>query len=383
MSLANEYERGWKITDIMSTNTSGVVTARDKFVLDFDNNALLNRVADLRSNALSDEEIRAKYFVGKGAVQYAAGDSRSWKLPEVRQKVRSDEGWRDRVVPCLHRPFDVRPLYYVPWMVDWPRPEVMHHMLLGPNISLITTRQNKGDYGAYVTEHIGTHKTVDAYDINYYFPLYLYPTYDNLLDSAEEGRKPNLSSTFVQELSEKLNLQFVPDGTGDLQETLGPEDIFHYIYAVLHSPTYRERYAEFLKRDFPRLQLTSDPALFTALGAKGAELVELHLLKSSAVDNLVTRFPEGGDNIMERVRYDEASRRVYINKAQYFEGVSPGVWQFRIGGYQVLDKWLKDRKGRMLSFEDTMHYQRMVVALSETRRVMREVDELIPTWPLT
>ena len=119
-----------------------------------------------------------------------------------------------------------------------------------------------------------------------------------------------------------------------------------------------------------------------SLAEKGAELVGLHLMTSPTLDNLMTRFPESGDNVIERVRYDEPNRRVYINKAQYFEGVSPEVWQFWVGGYQVLDKWLKDRKERILSFEDIMHYQRIVVALSETRRIMQEIDSLIPEWPL-
>lgn len=137
-----------------------------------------------------------------------------------------------------------------------------------------------------------------------------------------------------------------------------------------------------MKRDFPRLPLTSDRALFAELATKGAELVGLHLMISPGPDRLMTRFPEGGDNVVEKVRYDAANERVYINDAQYFEGVPGEVWDFRVGGYQVLDKWLKDRRGRALSFGDVQHYQRVVVALSETRRLMREVDEAIPGWPL-
>jgi len=118
---------------------------------------------------------------------------------------------------------------------------------------------------------------VEIKDGSTVFPLYLYPQDDNLLDAAEEGRRPNLSPEFVNELSEKLGLSFVPDGTGDLADTFGPEDVFHYAYAVFHSPTYRSRYAEFLKRDFPRLPPTSERGLFAALAGKGAELVGLHL----------------------------------------------------------------------------------------------------------
>ena len=213
------------------------------------------------------------------------------------------------------------------------------------------------------------------------FPLYLYPTNDDLLNKTEE-RRPNLSPGFVAELVERLGLAFVLDGRGDLAETFGPEDVFYYAYAVFHSPEYRERYAEFLKQDFPRLPLTSDRELFAALAEKGAELAGLHLMTSPALDAFITRFPEGGTNEVEKVRYAMADGRVHINNEQYFEGVSEEVWEFRVGGYQVLDKWLKDRKGRTLSYENIRHYQRIVVALSETRRLMREIDEAIPGWPI-
>jgi len=142
-------------------------------------------------------------------------------------------------------------------------------MLAHENVGLITTRQTRDNWDAHATQTIIGHKSLAAYDVNSVFPLYLYPTNDNLFDAAEEKRKPNLSPEFVRELSERLGLEFVPDGRGDLAETFGPEDIFHYAYAVFHSPTYRDRYAEFLKRDFPRLPLTSDRALFEELAGKG------------------------------------------------------------------------------------------------------------------
>ena len=165
--------------------------------------------------------------------------------------------------------------------------------------------------------------------------------------------------------------------------TFGPEDVFDYIYAVFHSPTYRTRYAEFLKIDFPRVPLTSDRNLFRRLVEKGAELVALHLMESPALDNLITKYPVVGSDIVEKVRYDEVNRRVYINKEQYFAGVEPEVWGFHVGGYQVLEKWLKDRKGRKLIWQDQQHYQKVVVALTETMRLMREIDQAIPAWPIS
>jgi len=185
-------------------------------------------------------------------------------------------------------------------------------------------------------------------------------------------KSPNLSSDFITEVREKLG--YVPT----------PEAIFHYIYAIFHSPTYRQRYAEFLKIDFPRVPLTSSDQLFKDLEAKGEELVALHLMKSKKLNKLITKMGGDGDNAVTEVTYKPTEQRVYINKTRYFEGITPDVWQFKIGGYQVLDKWLKDRKKakRTLSFDDVLHYQKVVVALKETMQTMQAIDELIPSFPI-
>jgi len=205
---------------------------------------------------------------------------------------------------------------------------------------------------------------------------------------------PNLAPEFVADFAEKLGLEFVSDGKGDLESTFGPEDILDYIYAVFHSPTYRERYAEFLKIDFPRVPLTSNLDLFRKLCALGEELVALHLLESLALSHFITHYPITGDNLVERPRYFAPGERVpkteeplevgriYINKTQYLEGIPSEVWEFHVGGYQVCQKWLKDRKGRKLTYDDITHYQKVVVALQETIRLMKEIDEAIPEWPI-
>lgn len=155
-------------------------------------------------------------------------------------------------------------------------------------------------------------------------------------------------------------------------------------YAVFHSPTYRQRYAEFLKIDFPRLPLTSDVGLFGALVKFGAELVNLHLMKSPRLSKYMTTYSVEGDDVIARgyPKYDEKKERVYLNKKQYFGGVPPAVWEFHIGGYQALHKWLKDRRGRELSYDDLTHVQRMVVALAETIRIMAAIDAAIPQFPI-
>jgi predicted helicase len=213
---------------------------------------------------------------------------------------------------------------------------------------------------------------------SFQFPLYLYTTPDDtagtLFAQTETTRTANLAPAFIEAFSAKLGLTFIPDGTGDLKKTFGPEDVFHYAYAVFHSPTYRARYAEFLKIDFPRLPLTSDKKRFAKLAARGAELVSLHLLTSPQVNEFITSYPVAGSNQVDKVSY--AKKRVWINATQYFGGVPEAVWEFKVGGYQVCEKWLKDRRGRALSMDDITHYQRIVVALKETRRLMAEIDKI-------
>jgi predicted helicase len=230
-----------------------------------------------------------------------------------------------------------------------------------------------------------THKALAAYDISSLFPLYLYST-DNLFDVDQEEREPNLAPEFVEAMSEAVGLRFVSDGVGDLDETFDPEDVFHYAYAVFHSPAYRERYAEFLKRDFPRLPLTTDLALFRELCGWGEELVSLHLMRSPYLDDPSATFPKSGSNVMEKAKHDAEENRVYINKeGQYFDNVPEETWNFRVGGYQVLDKWLKDRKGRTLTDDDVEHYRKVVAALGETAQIMAAIDDVIEArggWPL-
>ena len=185
-------------------------------------------------------------------------------------------------------------------------------------------------------------------------------------------------------------MQFIADGKGDLQVTFGPEDIFNYMYAVFHSPAYRERYAEFLKIDFPRLPLTSNVELFRALCGLGERLVGLHLMEKFGPGQAMPGFPIKGDDRVEKVEYTQAADeqemgRVWINRTQYFEGVAPDVWAFHVGGYQVCQKWLKDRKGRVLANSDKRHYQRIVAALAETITLMQKVDAAIDEcggWPI-
>ena len=282
-----------------------------------------------------------------------------------------------------------------------PRFDVMSHMLAGPNLALITTRQTHDPWSALATNTLIGHKSLAAYDSNSLFPLYIYPSDQNTVPELLESisRRANFAQNFVENLRENLLLRYIDDGAGDLQKCFGPEDVFHYIYAVFHSPNYRHRYEQFLRADFPRVPYIDDVELFRALVELGQKLTQLHLMESPALSKTEIGFPVPGDYVVESgypkfvppghslpgqaVPIEEG--RVYISKnnsrsgkrGQYFEGISPEVWKFRIGGYQPMEKWLKDRGGSVLSFDDLNHYQRMGFALAETGRLMTEIDAAI------
>jgi len=411
-----EYQQGHSVVDILPVHASTVTTARNDFAVAFDPAVLAQRVKDLRNPSADDEALR---------VRYRLRDVSYWTLRRAREQLSSLTDISAHIRPYCYRPFDFRWVFYHDAICERPRLEVMMHML-NPNVALLTHRpQSPGDFTfAYCTTLIGdqcvaANKTVGGGN-SFQFPLYVYPPdQGNHVghDSLRLSRQPNLSQEFVNRLADGMGVAFVPDGRGDLEKTFGPEDVFHYIYAVLHSPTYRQRYAEFLKTDFPRVPLTSNLDLFRALVAKGADLVALHIMEDdypaaswtlaghpSPLASLPTRFPVPGDNLVDKgyPRYFPpghnlageaeplAAGRVYINaeelktgkRGQYFEGVPPEVWGFHVGGYQVCEKWLKDRRGRRLSYDDLTHYQRIVVALRETIRLMAEIDEAIPGWPL-
>jgi len=368
LSLRDEYEQMPSTTDIFVVWQSALNTDRDELFLDHNMSELTRRIQLLFSKNYGDD-FKERYRVYP---------SSSYDIEARRDRTRFTEA---NIRRCLHRPFDECFIYYDPQLTSRPVFEVMRHMLQR-NLALISARQTKEDFAVLTTSALCTHKIVTVYDRSFVFPLYLYPAEGEMTFEAG-SRRPNLNSDFLKAASDKLRLTFVEDGKGDLVHNFGPEDIFNYAYAVFHSPTYRARYAEFLKIDFPRLPLTSDKELFKALAAKGAELVSLHLMESPMLNKTTTRFPIVGSSTVENVHYDEDNQRVYINKTQYFEGVSPEVWAFHIGGYQVCQKWLKDRKGRTLTYDELTHYQKIIVALKETIRLMTEIDSLIPQWPLT
>jgi predicted helicase len=375
---SKEYENGWRLNDLFLLTSTGVKTHRDHFVFDFEYLPLQKRIMDFRDLLLSDIEI---------AQHYELRNTNDWKMPERRKSLISDKMWKNGFTKCLYRPFDPREYYHHKDAVDRPRHEIMKHLLLGKNLALAATRQVTSlDFTHIIcSRHPIEMKTCSHDRGTNIFPLYIYSDGESAL--FDSTKRPNLSPKFIEDFSTKLKMKFIPDGKGDRKKTFGPEDIFNYMYAVFHSPTYRSRYAEFLKMDFPRLPLTSNPELFRKLSTLGDELVLLHLMEKQG--KKITSYPAAGDSSVVTVRYTEpqtdAKGRVWINATQYFDGVPKEVWEFHVGGYQVCAKWLKDRKGRKLTYDDLTHYQQIVSALAETIVLMENIDAAITAsggWPI-
>ena len=203
-----------------------------------------------------------------------------------------------------------------------------------------------------------------------------------------DGPTPNLAPKFIEDFSAKLKLKFVQIGIGDRKKTFGPEDVLHYAYAIFYAPSYRTRYAEFLRIDFPRLPLTANQKIFRQLCGFGKDLVDLHLLR--ATGKLHVSYPAKGTDTVDEITYapphGSTPGRIQINTEQYFENIPPEVWAFHVGGYQVCEKWLKDRRGRQLTIDERVTYPRIVAALAETLRLQAEIDTAIAAaggWPLT
>ena len=369
--LTDEYAEGWKITDAMPVNVLGFQTHRDDFAIDLDRNSLHERIVEMRAGSMSDSEFAEKYDLS---------DNRDWKLSAARKTVRENEGWADQIIRTAYRPFDDRWSYFSEVAMDYPRRELMDHVAGKENICL-----GIGRAGMAVNEPVWSLQTISRHpmDANIYrrggvniFPLWLYPSDApaDLLDTTPREKRPNLVLEFVEALTKVVG------------KNITAEQILAYIYAVLYAPSYRARYADFLKRDFPRVPLTTNRKLFGSLVEIGTELIALHTMDTTLPR--ITRYDVPGSNEVIKVRFapsDDGIGRVYINDAQFFDGVPQTVWDMHIGGYRVAEKWLKDRKGRQLNYDDLTHYQSVIAALARTLDLQAGIDLVIDAaggWPL-
>ncbi len=358
-----------KINEIFPVNVTGIVTARDSFVIGFEKKEVENRIRQFRNLSVSDEIIE-KTFKLK--------DTRGWKLKQARIDLSKDNDWDTYWQKILYRPFDVRDIYYTPKMVDWGRPEYMDQMLK-ENISLCFMRQFSGNmpYTHFlVSEHMVDNRTFfSSKGIIQQAPLYLYPKLIEpkkkafmqfMIFEPEAQYKPHKQPNISEEIFAKLKKAY--------RKEPKPEDLFYYVYGILYSNKYREKYAEFLKIDFPRVPFTKNYKLFKQIAQLGEKLAALHLLKSKILDKATIGYRGKGSNRIDFVKYNEDENRIYINAENYIGGINADLWNYQIGGYQVLGKFLKDRKGRTM--DDPKFYGKIVMAIAKTIELQKQIDKI-------
>jgi predicted helicase len=370
------YKSFVSVQEILQANSVGIVTARDHLTIEFFKDKLWSRIKAFIK--MDIETARIAFNLRK--------DVRDWKVKNAQKDIIDSGTDYSKLRLIYYRPFDKRWTYYTGnsrGFIGQPCFPIMKNML-SDNLSLVICRQqNKVGFKHCFISDILTESCLvsnKTREINYIFPLYLYPDTDKkdlFSEHESEEKKPNINPELFETL--KTNFSKSPRlskerGRGEVETS--PEEIFYYIYAVLYSNTYRTKYAEFLKIDFPRVPFTKNYQLFLELGKLGKQLADLHLLKEEAFRTTISKFPIEGTNKVEKPKYKE--EKVYINNDQYFDGVKEEIWNYQIGGYQVCEKWLKDRKERTLTLEEIQTYSKIVTALSKTIEIQNQIDELYP-----
>lgn len=386
-TLAEEYQKGWKIDEIFPINSSGVMTRKDKITIQKTKEKLWELILDFAR--LPENEVRLKYDLGE--------DSQNWKVKWASKDIKESGPSKDKIKRILYRPFDTRWTYYTAkssGFLSRPLYEVMRHMISGGNIGLTMVRQfviGEFNHALATSEIVESCVNSGKRGCCYLFPLYLYPGKSLSSSIIDSQRRPNFSLRFLAALSNALDLPQQNDS--NLPADVLPEDIFGYIYAVLHSPEYRKRYAPFLRIDFPRIPLPKSLKLFRQLATIGQELVSYHLLSHPNLQSPAVQF-SGHPQVVKVGWTKHNGGTVWLdgkgNRANFKKGTSgfapvpSEVWKFHIGGYQVCEKWLKDRavkKGeppRILSDEEILHYRRIIAVIAATIHLMREIDAFLP-----
>ncbi|MFH0842118.1 MAG: type ISP restriction/modification enzyme [Bacteroidota bacterium] len=358
------YEKGIKVDDLFPTFNTGIETGRDDFFIDYDVPSLEEKVKNVFNNR-TDTNLLSKYKITNSS------GFRFW------ERLLNHDFDEKKVRQIMYRPFDLRFTYYEPNLQRRASYNTMKH-LMNNNLALNTCRQQSTfDFQHVLITSIITERctvSLQTKETGYVFPLYVYPDYSTQQAfSNQPERIPNLDMTVVKNISDTLGLIFSAEKASNLN-SFAPIDLLDYIYAVLYSPTYRKLYKHFLKIDFPRISYPKDKKTFWQLVKLGGELRQIHLLESPVVEKYITTYTVTGNNEVGKIKYED--NKVWTNSNQYFDKVPEVAWNFYIGGYQPAQKWLKDRKGRVLSFEDIMHYQKIIVALKETDRIMKEIDKI-------
>lgn len=361
-----EYYLDWmKVNEIFPINVTGIVTARDNLAIDFNLNDLALKINQFRDINIPDELIREIYGLP---------DNYQWKLNEQRILFRKVLNWKEQITKILYRPFDIRFICYQENIVFRTRRDIMQNMKY-PNLGFCFIRQYSGNSNyshAFITDKMIDNRTFfSSKGIIQEAPLYIY-------QSQQRGKNSNIMMNLLFEdasdyFAKRPNID---NKTFEILETAyktkpTPEQILYYCYAILYSNIYREKYAEYLKIDFPRIPFTSDFNTFVSLSKNGEKLTQLHLLTHKSLENPIVKFRGKGDFIIEKTEFKELSQLLYINENNYFDGITIEMWEYQIGGYQIAKKWLDWRKGREV---ETKTYCRILTAIAETIKLQSEID---------
>ena len=368
--LTENYERGFSIDKLFRVSCTGIITARDDLAIDFTVEGERRKIESFRDPHATDAAIRNRFFPGKADGKYKAGDTRGWRLSEARLKL-AEKAIDEDLLPITYRPFDLRTIYYSQDVVDWGRESVMRHITRGANVALLSPRMTADTYSPLVANSVISNKTASRYDQTYFYPLYLYPDNSELDTVRDINFDSNIFKAIKASsgLGDKAIRDLIERSNGVKTDELL---VFDYIYGVLHSPEYRALYAQFLKIDFPKIPFPPSPKVFSHVAEKGGQLRRLHLMEDDAIGAAPYAFKGSGDAEVGKAQYKDG--KVFINADQWFDDVPPLSWSFSIGGYLPAQKWLKDRKGRKLSFSEIRHYQKIIKILSETDRIMKEIQ---------
>ena len=373
----------------MPVNSTATVTARDRLVIAFDDRELLERMEFLRRRENSDATVRDRFFDRARSTKYPPGDTRGWRLTEARERLQNDGDWNHRIRRCLYRPFDWRSIYWTPGMIDWPRENVMNHMLACRNVALIARRQTPPALPAtyfWVTDTIAVDGVVrsDNRGSESVFPLFLCRASAENRTALLAGEdmaamlatpRPNFTDSFVRDCEERLGLRWDWPSTEESDNTFGPLELLAFAYALFHAPSYRNRFASSLRIEFPRLFIPRNKQLFHTLSACGAGLFDVHLMRKW--HNEGTCHPGQTPQVIESGYPRYRTDQVQLNRHAALGPVARDVWEFRVGTYQVCKKWLKDRVGQQLDPLQQQQYCHIVTAIDRTLQLMHEIDRAI------
>jgi predicted helicase len=356
---------------------------------------------EIKDFALEFSKLSAK----EAAEKFNLKDSRDWTVANAQsdiKRIRLAEKSPDKI---LHHPFDIRYTYYTGKTKGFhcmPMNKVMSHMMHGDNLALSVSKSLEGSLdweSIFISRFITQLHTTTTKETNFHFPLYIYDNAPDLFEKQENKlnfgeskdsstRTSNFDPEFIKKFKTNLKMKFIPDSQMDRDKEFTPEDLLSYIYAIANSKDYRNRYADPLLRDFPRIPITRNKGLFRKLVELGTKLIRFHTMEDESLE--LPNFPIVGSNKITTIKYEpgedpEAMGKVWINDAQYFDGVSSQSWEYQIGGNPVMETWLGHRKGRELDSEDFEHFQLMVASLQEARIITEEIDSAIISfggWPI-